>query len=736
MKRGLVIFTVLLVLVGVIAVYLWPREAAVIVAVTRPQAVPLPSRVAQAPPPAVVPAPKASLFGRVLRNGKPVPNATVVVRSDDVKETTTGADGKYAIEVDALTQLYVSARAGQEASDVAGPFMLGSDEQLGVDLSLWPAAHVTGVVVDESRRTPIPKARLTSSAGTVAADAQGRFSMGPLPGRISWLQISADGYFTRLEWLSLTAAREQAGLELGLVPLATVKGVVLENGQPAPQALVWADGASSADRARACPAVRSAADGTFKVECPEGRWTLNATGATGNGAVSRTVWLTAYEKHDNVVLELAPTSQVVGQVTRAGEGVPNALITLVDARTHAAGGSSYADTEGTFRLNGVAVGEWLLHVHTGSGASVHGPFELAPPPETTRWNVQLPENQRLTGRVEPPTQGVVIQVLAGDGLGLPVQTMTDAKGGFVVDPVPRGDLIVEAQGSTGSARTRAQAGADVVLVLEKATLAVEAVDGTGQPLADFTVGMQPSPVGPARRVRVLSPTGQYEADVSPGAWDVWVEGPMGRSSRVPVSLSAGRQEVRVTMPQSNLLTGTVRDVDDGHPLGGAQITLEQIRPLSQGYVSTPSRSVLTQADGSFSLSAPSEAGLWFRAEGYQSRYVPLHEPGFDARRPLDIRLQRGAGDVVRAPYEGVGMVLLDLPQHIKVADVFAGSPAELAGVRADDVILLVDGIAARPPAQKNVIPLIMGRAGTTVVLTVQRGGERLEFALRRGLIRF
>ena len=82
------------------------------------------------------------------------------------------------------------------------------------------------------------------------------------------------------------------------------------------------------------------------------------------------------------------------------------------------------------------------------------------------------------------------------------------------------------------------------------------------------------------------------------------------------------------------------------------------------------------------------------------------------------------------------MVLIDQPPRVWVREVFTGSPAELAGLRANDVLLLIDGVPAQAPAQKNVIPLIMGRAGTTVMITVQRGNEQLQFALRRGLIRF
>ena len=175
------------------------------------------------------------------------------------------------------------------------------------------------------------------------------------------------------------------------------------------------------------------------------------------------------------------------------------------------------------------------------------------------------------------------------------------------------------------------------------------------------------------------------------------------------------------------LVGSVRDADDGRPLSGVEISRAELNRV---------RIAISAADGNFSVNEPLDSALSFSAEGYQTRFVPLRGKDFDARRPLDVRLKRGAPDDVRAPYEGVGMVLIDQPPRVWVREVFTGSPAELAGLRANDVLLLIDGVPAQAPAQKNVIPLIMGRAGTTVMITVQRGNEQLQFALRRGLIRF
>lgn len=55
--------------------------------------------------------------------------------------------------------------------------------------------------------------------------------------------------------------------------------------------------------------------------------------------------------------------------------------------------------------------------------------------------------------------------------------------------------------------------------------------------------------------------------------------------------------------------------------------------------------------------------------------------------------------------------------------VTAGSPAEKAGLRAGDVITAVDG---KPVYFYSFIPVIEGNAGREIVLTVDRGGQRLD----------
>ena len=59
-----------------------------------------------------------------------------------------------------------------------------------------------------------------------------------------------------------------------------------------------------------------------------------------------------------------------------------------------------------------------------------------------------------------------------------------------------------------------------------------------------------------------------------------------------------------------------------------------------------------------------------------------------------------------------------------VQKVHPGSPAEAAGLRKNDTVLLVDG-------KKHAIDQIAGEPGTTVELSVRRGFHKLEVAVER-----
>jgi carboxyl-terminal processing protease len=73
-------------------------------------------------------------------------------------------------------------------------------------------------------------------------------------------------------------------------------------------------------------------------------------------------------------------------------------------------------------------------------------------------------------------------------------------------------------------------------------------------------------------------------------------------------------------------------------------------------------------------------------------------------------------------YAGIG-VYLQRTRPVVVGEVFPGTPAEQAGLHAGDTILAVEGQDVTGLGADQLGPLVRGREGTRVTLTVQRPGE-------------
>ena len=74
-------------------------------------------------------------------------------------------------------------------------------------------------------------------------------------------------------------------------------------------------------------------------------------------------------------------------------------------------------------------------------------------------------------------------------------------------------------------------------------------------------------------------------------------------------------------------------------------------------------------------------------------------------------------------YAGLGFRFNTDGAKVKVAEVFAGSPAEKAGIKVDDVIAKIDGDLVNGLTAEEVISKTRGVAGSTVTLSILRGGQ-------------
>jgi carboxyl-terminal processing protease len=80
-------------------------------------------------------------------------------------------------------------------------------------------------------------------------------------------------------------------------------------------------------------------------------------------------------------------------------------------------------------------------------------------------------------------------------------------------------------------------------------------------------------------------------------------------------------------------------------------------------------------------------------------------------------------EALSGSFEGIGAYVSEEDGRFTIVAPIAGSPAEVAGILAGDVVLAVDGLEISGMPEWEVISMIRGEAGTPVVLTVLHPDE-------------
>ena len=96
----------------------------------------------------------------------------------------------------------------------------------------------------------------------------------------------------------------------------------------------------------------------------------------------------------------------------------------------------------------------------------------------------------------------------------------------------------------------------------------------------------------------------------------------------------------------------------------------------------------------------------------------------EATRPLD------------GSYEGIGAYVDVTGDYLTIISPMPGSPAEAAGLKAADRVVMIDGKDMTGIDPSVALKSVLGPAGTEVILTIQRGEENeiLEFTITRATI--
>jgi carboxyl-terminal processing protease len=84
-------------------------------------------------------------------------------------------------------------------------------------------------------------------------------------------------------------------------------------------------------------------------------------------------------------------------------------------------------------------------------------------------------------------------------------------------------------------------------------------------------------------------------------------------------------------------------------------------------------------------------------------------------------------------YSGVGIEVAMDDEQVVVVTPIEGSPAEKAGIRSGDVIVMIDGVPVNTTTLNDTIERMRGKEGTTVRLGIERdsNAEPLQFSIKR-----
>lgn len=106
-----------------------------------------------------------------------------------------------------------------------------------------------------------------------------------------------------------------------------------------------------------------------------------------------------------------------------------------------------------------------------------------------------------------------------------------------------------------------------------------------------------------------------------------------------------------------------------------------------------------------------------------------HSQYLDAEEYRDIRIS------TTGSYTGVGLEVGEIDGLVRVVTPIEGSPAARSGIRSGDQIIAVDGTTVDADRLYDTIGLMRGRRGTSVIVTVLRGDDAIDYKLMRDIVR-
>jgi protocatechuate 3,4-dioxygenase beta subunit len=620
---------------------------------------------------------------------------------------------------------------------------------------------IAGRVVDSTGQ-PIEGATVDTTDGARAmTDAAGEFRLEELEPGAYRLDARADDFVSagpeavrRVEVvLSDDSDAGVAGLELVLRRPAKVSGRIVASGRAVSDANISiyylsADGLDG----RLDPFVtdgvaKSGADGSFALDkVAPGRLRLLIEAKEHALAESRELYLEPGETLEDLVIDLAPSATVYGEVVdTAGNPVRAELV--LRGGPLARSRKVTADTSGTYAFHNVPAGTFILEA-TASGYRTEKIDAVeAAADEPTSVDVVMEAAKGIFGRVVDPNGEPVASsfVRLRPPQGRWKFLRTDDDGRFQWDNPQHDSYTATAisQHYELSRPTHVTVGAESTLELRAGgAVSGRVVGPDGRPVNSFTVGVEaietkgPRPYRPrsAGLEKVNDSSGRFRFDsLRPGTY--WFRVQTNRyasASSEPVVVRAGSETSGVTIRvgEAGRVTGQVTDAKTGAPVAGASVMIfDPTSPFQ-------ANNTRTDARGRYDIDgvAPGRRSLRVAKKGYLSTVSAGVSvgPGGATTRDVQIRKQK-PGEAMQ--FHGIGAVLMKTDKGVVIRNTMDGHPAAEFGLQARDVILAVDGEPVDGLRLDEVVEKIRGQQGVPVELQIDREGEgRFSTEIERGSV--
>jgi len=103
--------------------------------------------------------------------------------------------------------------------------------------------------------------------------------------------------------------------------------------------------------------------------------------------------------------------------------------------------------------------------------------------------------------------------------------------------------------------------------------------------------------------------------------------------------------------------------------------------------------------------------------------------------PYTVYYPESEGDEVTfmttGKYGGIGSLIRGGGEYVVVSQVYKGFPADIAGIKAGDMLKKADGVSLINFNSEQVSEKLKGNPGTAITLTIDRNGTEMEFSVKR-----